>query len=93
MFTGSGYVVLHLLQAGSLKEKRRIIKHILADLQLKFKVAAAEVDYQDKWQMCKIAFATVGAHPGDVEQFATRILNYLDDLDGIEVLERNLQII
>ncbi len=70
-----------------------MVKHILANLQLKFKVAVAEVGYQDKWQMCKIAFATVGARHKDVEQFATRILNYLDDLEGIEVLERNLQVI
>jgi uncharacterized protein len=44
----------------SLKEKRRILKSVLARLTQQFNLAAAEVDSQDVWQTAVIGLATVG---------------------------------
>jgi uncharacterized protein len=44
----------------SLKEKRRVVKSLLARLPKQFNVAVAEVDEHDKWQTAVIALASIG---------------------------------
>jgi uncharacterized protein YlxP (DUF503 family) len=66
---GSLTVELHLPQAHSLKDKRAVVRPILDGCRHRFAVAAAEVDYQDRWQRSTITVATVSAsarHAGEV---------------------------
>lgn len=47
------------LTAGSLKEKRAIVKSILARSRNRYNVAAAEVEYHDRKDTGVLAFVTV----------------------------------
>lgn len=60
MHVATCVIKLQLGGVFSLKEKRRILKSILAKLPQKFNVAVAEVDHQDVWQTAVIALVTVG---------------------------------
>ena len=60
MIIASCTITLQLEAVFSLKEKRRILKSILARLPQKFNVAVAEVDHQDVWQTAVISLVTVG---------------------------------
>ncbi len=60
MLVATCVIKLRLDGVYSLKEKRRIVKSILARLQQQFKLAAAEVDGQDVWQTAVIGLAVVG---------------------------------
>ena len=60
MLVATCVVQLRLEAVFSLKEKRQILKSILARLPQHFNVAVAEVDYQDVWQTAVIALVTVG---------------------------------
>jgi hypothetical protein len=51
---------LHLPACASLKEKRGRLKPLLARLQHKFNVSAAEMGLQDQWQEAVIACGMVG---------------------------------
>jgi uncharacterized protein YlxP (DUF503 family) len=53
-------VRLGLYGAFSLKDKRQIVKSVLARLPHHFNVAVAEVEHQDVWQTAVIALVTVG---------------------------------
>ncbi|MFN2134666.1 MAG: DUF503 domain-containing protein [Candidatus Promineifilaceae bacterium] len=53
-------IELNLAGVSSLKEKRRIVKPILARLSREFNVAVAEVDQQDVWQSAVIGLVTLG---------------------------------
>lgn len=53
-------ITLELPGARSLKEKRRIVKSILARLHQEYNVAAAEVDGHDYWQSAVLGLAIVG---------------------------------
>jgi uncharacterized protein YlxP (DUF503 family) len=53
-------IKLGLEDVFSLKDKRRIVKSILARLPQHFNVAAAEVDYHDTWHTAGIGLVTVG---------------------------------
>lgn len=60
MFIATCVVTLNIEGAFSLKEKRRVVKSIIARLPHQFNVAVAEVDHQDVWQTAVIALVTVG---------------------------------
>lgn len=60
MFVATCVIVLELEGVRSLKEKRRIIKSILAHLHQAYNLSAAEVDTHDAWQTGVIALAAVG---------------------------------
>ena len=53
-------VQLSLLGVRSLKEKRGIVKSLLARVQQRFHVAVAEVAHQDRWQMAGLGFSAIG---------------------------------
>jgi uncharacterized protein YlxP (DUF503 family) len=60
MYVYTALFQLHL-SSRSLKEKRGIVKSILARARNRFNVAAAEVDLQDKHGTAILAFVTVAA--------------------------------
>ena len=53
-------VQLSLPGVRSLKEKRGIVKSLLARVQQRFHVAVAEVAHQDRWQMAGLGFSAIG---------------------------------
>ncbi len=64
MLVATCTIKLRLEEVYSLKEKRRILKSVLARLPQRFNLAVAEVDCQDVWQTAVIALVTVGNDDG-----------------------------
>ena len=64
MLVATCVIKLELEGVYSLKDKRRIIKSILARLPQNFNVAVAEVEAQDVWQTAVIGLVTVGTDAG-----------------------------
>ena len=62
----------------SLKEKRSIIKSMLAQMRNKFNVANAEVAYQDVWQSAKIAITTVSNSASHAEQRLNAVIDWIE---------------
>lgn len=68
---------LHLPECHSLKEKRQIIKSIIARLQNQFDASVAEVGENDRWQIAEVGFGYVsndGQHAGEVVEHARRYI-------------------
>ncbi|MCM2357537.1 MAG: DUF503 domain-containing protein [Geobacteraceae bacterium] len=82
------------LQSRTLKEKRGIVKSILARARNNFNVAAAEVDHQDLPGSALLAFVTVseGRQQGRriLEQLEERVVEERPDLElvAVEIEER-----
>jgi uncharacterized protein YlxP (DUF503 family) len=57
MVVGVCTVQLRLPAAGSLKDKRRIIKSLTTQLRNKFNVSVAEIDLHDLWGAAEIGIA------------------------------------
>jgi hypothetical protein len=77
MIVGCARVRLHLPTAHSLKDKRQVVKSVLARLRGHFEVAAAEVDDQDVWQVATLGISCVsndGAHARDLLDNAVRYI-------------------
>jgi uncharacterized protein YlxP (DUF503 family) len=62
MIIGACTITLHLYGINSLKEKRSIVKSVLARLRRKFNVAAAEVDAQDNHGRAVLGVVCVSAN-------------------------------
>ena len=60
MFVGTCIISLELEGVRSLKEKRSIVKSIVARLHREFNLSVAEVDGQDAWGTAIIGLAAVG---------------------------------
>ncbi len=60
MFVGTCIISLELEGIRSLKEKRSIVKSIVARLHREFNLSVAEVDSQDAWGTAIIGLAAVG---------------------------------
>ena len=59
MIVGVCTVVLEIPASHSLKDKRRVVKSILAKVRNKYNVSIAEVDANDVWQSAVIGIACV----------------------------------
>jgi uncharacterized protein len=59
MFIGSLTLQLRLAQCHSLKDKRSIVKSVIAKLRNEFNISIAEVAEQDRWQTAVIGVACV----------------------------------
>jgi uncharacterized protein YlxP (DUF503 family) len=71
-------VEFHLPGVSSLKEKRSILKSMLARMHNTFNISAAEVDYQDNWQSAMIAFAVVSNSSIHVDQIASKTIRWIE---------------
>jgi hypothetical protein len=65
---GCCWIEIHVPSAGSLKDKRRVVKSILDRLRSRFNVSASEMEEQDLWQRAVLAVACVSSSPSLISQ-------------------------
>jgi uncharacterized protein len=78
MLVASCSVTLRLHSAHSLKDKRRVVKSVLARLPQQFNVAVAEVDSQDVWQTAVIGLVTIGTDAGYLHGLLERSVAWIE---------------
>lgn len=79
---------LHLDLSGvrSLKEKRGIVKGVLARVRHRFQVAVAEVTYQDHWQAAGLGFAAIGNDVAVLQSRLQKVVHFIEaDAAGVVV--------
>jgi uncharacterized protein YlxP (DUF503 family) len=79
MFTAVGQVTLHLPDSASLKDKRQVVRSVLARLRNTFEVAAAEVARQDSWQIAVLGIAYVSGEASHAEEVIDHAVRYIED--------------
>lgn len=78
MIIGVCEVSLSLPMAHSLKEKRGLIKPLLARLRGEFNVSVAEVEDQDRWQAAVIAVAMVAADGANLHGALESVVQWIE---------------
>ena len=76
----------------SLKEKRMIVKSIVAKLQNKFHVSAAEIDEQDIHQIIVIGVAAIVPHNAMADGLMDEISQFVEDNTEAEILDEQREI-
>ena len=69
---------LHLPGVKSLKEKRSILKGLIARLNKQFNVACAEVDLHDVWQSSVIGLAVVSTTVPHTQRMLETIVAWIE---------------
>jgi uncharacterized protein YlxP (DUF503 family) len=79
MVIGVSRLALEIPGAHSLKEKRRVVKSIIQQVQHRFNVAIAETDGHAKWQFAEIGIACVSTSPQHADEMLRRVLQYIEE--------------
>ena len=80
---------LHAPWVHSLKEKRMIVKSLIAKLQNKFHVSAAEIDEQDIHQIIVIGVAAVVPHSAMADSLMDEISAFVEENCEAEILDES----
>ena len=83
---------LHAPWVHSLKEKRMIVKSIIARLQNKFHVSAAETDEQDTHQIIVIGVVAIVPHNAMADSLMDEISLFVEENTDAEILDETREI-
>lgn len=94
MHVGVGIIRLRIPENGSLKDKRHIVKSIISQVTNRFKVAAAEVDDNDSWQLATIGISCVSNNPRHANEIISKVAAFISETRfEAEILEYSTEII
>ncbi len=79
MFIGTCQITLHLPDSQSLKDKRQIIKSVMARVRNRFEVAIAEVEEQERWQIAVLGVSCVSNSKQHAEEILERVRRYIEE--------------
>ena len=83
---------MHAPWVHSLKEKRMVVKSLVAQLQNRFHVSASEIDEQDTHQIIVIGVAAVVPHNAMADSMMEEISQFVESASEAEVLEETREI-
>ena len=83
---------LHAPWVHSLKEKRMIVKSIIAQLQNRFHVSATEIDEQDTHQIIVIGVAAIVPHNAMADSLMDEISVFVEENAEAEILDEQREI-
>ena len=76
----------------SLKEKRMLVKSLIAKLQNRFHVSAAEVDEQDTHQIIAIGVAAIVPHNALADSLMEEISLFMEENTEAEIIDEEREI-
>lgn len=76
----------------SLKEKRMVVKSLLAKIQNKFHVSVAEVADQDIHQSLVIGVTSIVPHSAQGDSFMDEVIRFIEENTEAEIVEEEREI-
>jgi uncharacterized protein YlxP (DUF503 family) len=92
MLIGTIQIELLLPGAGSLKEKRFVLKSIKTKIRNLFNVSVAEVDFLDKWQRSILGIACVSNNRRFIDETLSKVMGAVAKEDRIEIIDQVIEI-
>lgn len=93
MVIGAGHIVFRIHPCRSLKEKRKVVKAIVARIQRHFNASVAEVADNDSYQRAVIGVSLVGKDSRLINSKLDKLFNFAEDLGLAEMIDSQLEII
>ena len=93
MVVGILKFALRISDAQSLKEKRKVVKSLIARIKNKFNVSIAEVGSNEKWQIAELGICAAGNDRRFINSTIDNILSYLDSIYIGEIISSHIEII
>ncbi len=86
-------VDLQIPGSRSLKNKRKVVSSITSKLRHRFNVAVAEVDFQDKWQRCRVGVSAVSNDARHVDSQLRKVLDVIEGMGLAVILDFEIEIL
>lgn len=93
MVVGVGCITFRIHQCRSLKEKRRVVKAIIARIRNNFNASVAEVADNDIYQRAVIGVCLMGSDRRLVNTKLDKLFNFAEALGLAEMLDSELELI
>lgn len=93
MHVGVLQVRLHVPEAHSLKDKRRVVKSILERAKQRYGVSAAEIDEQDVHRIAILGFAYVSGSHHHAQEVVHKLLDGLRTHPVARLIEHELEVL
>ena len=93
MVVGIGQIVFRIHRCGSLKEKRKVVRAIVARIQNHFNASVAEVADNDIYQRAVIGVSLVGSNRRTINAKLDKLFNFVEALGLAEMIDTQLEII
>lgn len=91
MIVGTMFLRLHLPEARSLKDKRRVVSSLMARLRSRYGVSVAEVGDLDAWQTTSIGVACVSSSVKVCRDLLDDLGRYVEGAGPFQVLEASTE--
>lgn len=94
MVIGTTVIELQLYGVHSLKEKRRILKGLIARIHKQFNVSCGEVAFHDVWQSAALGVAVVSTSSSHAESVLDNVAGWIErNRPDLYVVEHSVEII
>jgi uncharacterized protein YlxP (DUF503 family) len=78
MILGTAQLTLHIPEAQSLKDRRRVVKSIVERVRNRLDVAFADVDEQLHWRSATLGVVAVANSTRHVESVVQNVINFIE---------------
>jgi uncharacterized protein YlxP (DUF503 family) len=93
MSVGVCRLKIHIPGSRSLKDKRSVVKSLIARLRKQFNLSVAEVDDHEFWQIATIGMACVSNHNNRVDEVLSAAIGMVGrDFPTVEIVEKEIDI-
>ncbi len=93
MVTGCGLLIFRLHDCHSLKEKRSVVKSIIAQIRNNFNASVAEVGSNDIYQQAEIGVSMIGNDRTVINSKMDKLFNMAEDLGLAQLTDTQMEII
>ncbi|MBP7175631.1 MAG: DUF503 domain-containing protein [Thermoclostridium sp.] len=85
MVVGILMITLYIGGMTSLKDKRSVIRSILAKIKAKYNVSAAETGRQDEWNNCEMGFSCVSNETSHADSMLSSVVDFIEADPRVEI--------
>jgi uncharacterized protein YlxP (DUF503 family) len=93
MVIGTARLQFRIHECHSLKEKRRVVKSIIARLQNNFNASVAEVGFNDIHQKAEIGVAMVGNDHSVINSKIDKLVDMAEDMGLADMIDAEIELI
>ncbi|NLX77783.1 MAG: DUF503 domain-containing protein [Clostridiaceae bacterium] len=87
MVVGALNITLYIGGMKSLKDKRSVIKSLLAKIRTKLNVSAAETGRQDEWNRSELGFSCVTNDASHADSIMSSVIKYINSDVRVEIID------
>lgn len=91
MHVGVLTVDLHLGEAQSLKDRRRILKSLVTRLRQRYNVSTAEIGEAGLWQRAEIGVAVISNSHAHAEEMLFKVIRFIEAQSMLTIVDHYLE--